>query len=117
MDCKNWAHVSRSGGLYRLFVLGDGHQLLMAVRVEPPRRSPVPGVWPAALSPQPEAIEGMPRVPAAGFTQLKGRQGVWGLVIGQGLGPSGRAALAGSMEWMASGFQWHSRGCGVIRTW
>ena len=59
---------------------------LPAVQVEPPRRRPVPGVRSVALSAPPEAVEGMPRVPAAGFPQQDGRQGVWGLVMGQGGG-------------------------------
>ena len=68
VDRENGAQVSRSRGLRRSLVLGDGLQLLSAVQVEPPRRGPVPGVRPAALSTPPEAVEGMSRVPAAGFT-------------------------------------------------
>ena len=97
VDRKNGTQVSRSGGLCRSLVLGDGLQLCLAVQVEPPRRRLVPGVRPAVLSPPPEAVEGMPRVPAAGFTRHDSRQDFWGLVLGQGGGRSGRAALAGSM--------------------
>ena len=86
VDRANSAHVRRSGGLRRPLALGDGLPLLPAVQVEPPRRRPVPGVQPAALSPPPEAVEGMARVPAAGFPQHNGRQGVSGLVMGQGGG-------------------------------
>ena len=69
VDRENQAQVSRSWVLRRLLVLGDGLQLLSAVQVEPPRRRPVPGMRPAALSPAPEGVEGMPRVPAASFTR------------------------------------------------
>ena len=117
VDGKNGAQVSRIGGLRCSLVLGDGLQLLSAVHVEPQRRRPVLGVRPAALSLPPEAVEGLPRVPAAGFNRHDGRQGVWGSFWGRALGPSGRAALAGSMELTASRFQWQSCGCGMIRTW
>ena len=86
VDRANGAQASRRGGLRRSLVWGDGLQLLSAVQVEPPRRCPVLDVRPAALSPPPEAVEGMPRGPAAGFTQHDGRQGVSGLVLGQGGG-------------------------------
>ena len=46
MHRKKGAQVSRSGGLRRSLVLGDGLQLLSAVQVEPPGRRPVPGVQP-----------------------------------------------------------------------
>ena len=84
VDRKNGAQVCCSYGLRRSLVLGDGLQLLSSVQAAPPRRCPVPGVQPAALGPLPESVEGMPRVPAAGFTRHDGRQGVWGLVMGQG---------------------------------
>ena len=83
VDRENGAQVCHSAGLRRSLVLRDGLQLLLAVEVKLPRRRPVPGVWPAALSPPPEAVGGMPRVPAAGFPRHNGYQGVWGLVIGQ----------------------------------
>ena len=83
VDRGNGAQVSRSGGLRRLLVLQDGLQLLSAVQVEPPRRRPVLGVRPAALSLPPEAVEGMPRVSPACFTHHGSRQGVWGRVFGQ----------------------------------
>ena len=106
VDGENGEQVSRSGGLRRSLVLGDGFQLLSAVQVETPRRRQVSGMWPAALSPPPEAVEGMTAV-----------SGSWGWFWGREVGPSGRAALAGSMESTASKFQWHSCRCGVIRTW
>ena len=83
VDRENGAQICRSGGLRRPLALGDGLQLLPAVQVEPPRRCPVPGVRPAALSPPPEAVEGMARVPAAGFSRHDGRQGVLGFVMGR----------------------------------
>ena len=95
VDPENRAQTCRSGALPRLLVLGDGLQLLSAVQVEPPRRRPVLGVRPAALSPSPEAVEGMPRVLAAGFIRHDGRQGVWGLVLGQGVG----AVWQGCARW------------------
>ena len=85
-DCEDGAQVCRSGGFYRPLVLGDGLQFLLAVQVEPPPRRPVPGMWPAALSPPPEAVEDLPRVLGAGFPQHDGCQGVWGLVMGQKVG-------------------------------
>ena len=86
VDRENGAQVCRSGGLRCPLALADGLQLLSTVQLEPPRRRPVPAVWPAALSPRPEAVEGMPRVPAAGFPRHDSRQGVGGLVMGQGGG-------------------------------
>ena len=91
VDREDGAQVCRGGGVRRLLVLGNGLQLLPAVQVDPPRRRPVPGVLPAALPPLPEAVEGMAWVPGAGCPLHDGRQGVWGLVVGQGLGLSGRA--------------------------
>ena len=38
VDREDWAQVGCSGGLCRLFALGDGLQLLPAVEVEPPCR-------------------------------------------------------------------------------
>ena len=117
VDCENGAQVSRSGALRRSLVLGDDLQLRSGVQVDPPHCRPVLGVWPAALSPAPEAVEGMPQVSAACFTRHDGHRGVLRLVWGRGVGPSGRAALARSMESTVSRFQWHSSGCGVIRNW
>ena len=82
--CVCW--VDRCGGLRRPLALGDGLQLLPAVHVEPPCRGPVLGVRPAALRPPPEAVEGMAWVPGAGFPRHDGRQGVWQLVVGRGVG-------------------------------
>ena len=117
VDREDGAQVCRSGGLCCSLVLQDGLQLLLAIQEEPPRRCPTPRVLPAALSPPPEAVEGISRLPAAGFIRIDSRQGLWGLVMGQGVERSGRAALAGSMESTASRFQRHSCECGVIRTW
>ena len=81
------------------------------------------GAWPSSwllpfCSLPPEAAEGMPRVRAAGFPRHDGRQGVWGLVMGQWGGLVGsRAARAGGMESVASRFQLHLCGCRVTRTW
>ena len=83
VDRETRAQVCRSGGRCLPLVLEDGVQLLSAVQVEPLRRRPVAGVRPAALSPPPEAVEGMPRLPAAGFPRHNGRHRVWGLVMGQ----------------------------------
>ena len=44
-------------------------------------------------------------------------RGSRGWLWGRGVGPSGSAALAGSIESTASRLQWHSCGCGVTRTW
>ena len=117
VDRENRAQVSRSGALCRSLVLAEGLHLLSAVQVEPPGRRPVLGVRPTALRPPPEAVEGMPWVPAAGFTRQDGLRGSGGWFWGRGVGPSGRAALAGSTESTPSRFQWHSCGCQVIRTW
>ena len=76
VDCEDRAQVSRTGPLRCFLLWGDGLKLLLAVQVEPPRRRPVLGVRPAALSPPPEAVEGMPWVPAAGFIRHDSRQGV-----------------------------------------
>ena len=113
MDRENRAQVSRSGGLCRSLVLGDGLQLLSAVQVEPPRRRPVLGVRPAALSPPLEAVHR--QLPASPYTTAVRGSGGW--FWGRGPGPSSRAALAGSMESTTSRFEWHSCACGVIRTW
>ena len=56
-------------------------------------------------------------VPGAGRPRHDGRQGVRGLVLEQGVGLSGRAVVAGSMEPTASKLQWLSCRCGMIRTW
>ena len=83
VERENRVQVCRSGGVSRPLALGGGLQLLLAVQVEPPRRRPVPGVLPAAMTPPPEAVEGMPPVQAAGFPRRNGRQGGPGLVMGQ----------------------------------
>ena len=80
---KTRDQVCRCWGFRRPLSLGDGLRWLPAVQVEPPHRRPVPGVRPAALSPPPEAVAGMARMPGAGFPGHDGRQGVWGLVLRQ----------------------------------
>ena len=84
VDREDGAQVGRSGGLCRPF--WDGFQLLPAVEVEPPHRSPHPGVWPAALRSPSEAVEGMAWVPSTGRPRHDGRQGVRGLAWEQGGG-------------------------------
>ena len=117
VDRKNGEQVSRSEGLRCSLVLGDGLRLLSAVQVELLRRRHVLGVRPAAPSPPPEAVEGMPRVPASGFTRHDGRQGVWGLVLGQGVGAVWQGCTRREHGGDSFQFQWHSCGCAVIFTW
>ena len=95
VDREDGAQVGCCGGLRRPLALGDGLQLLPAVQLEPPRRRPVPGVRPATLRPPPEAVEGMAWVPGDGFPLHDGRQGVWGLAVGQG----GWAVWHGCARW------------------
>ena len=56
-------------------------------------------------------------VPGAGCPDTMAVRGSGGWSLGMGVGLSGRAALAGSMETTASRLQWHFCGCGLIRTW
>ena len=93
VDREDGTQVRRSGGLSRPF--RDGFQLLPAVEVEPPRRLPYPGVWPAALRPPPGAVEGMAWVPSAGRARHDGRQGIRGLAWEQG----GLAVWRGRVCW------------------
>ena len=44
-------------------------------------------------------------------------RGSTGWSLSRGVGLSGRAMVAGSMELTASKLQWLSCGCGMIRTW
>ena len=46
----------------------------------------IPWCASSGADPPPEAVEGMARVPGAGFPRQNGRQGVWGLIPGQGGG-------------------------------
>ena len=117
VDREDGAQVGRSGGLYRPLALGDGVQLLPAVQVEAPCRRPYPVVRPAAPRPPPEAVEGMAWVPGADCPRHDGRQGVRGWPLSRGVGLSGRAVVARSMEPTTSRLQWLPCGCGVIRTW
>ena len=115
---KTGAQVCRSGGLCRPLALG--YWLPVTVG-HPGGSSTSPSIpWCAASGAEPTARGSRGhapgcKVPASPYTTAVRGSGGW--LWGRGVGPSGRAARAGSMEPTASRFQWHSCGCGVIPTW
>ena len=118
VDREDWAQVGRSGGLCCPFALGDGFQLLPAVEVELPyvadhtlvcgqrHRAHRQRQWRAWPGCQVLAVPDTMAVRGSGGGSLS-----------RGVGLSGKAVVAGSMESTASKLQWPSCGCEMIRTW
>ena len=71
--CRLGFRLSADGGLQMPTHRQRPDQLLPTVQVEPSHRRPVTCARPAALSPPPEAVEGMAWVPGAGCPRHNGR--------------------------------------------